>query len=240
MQYYTYGYDCDLVIIEIYSLALPVQVHLQAHRPAGQPRWQMPQSHLVRSPYPACNRHHKHSLSHRRHTHGPGWRSDAYGTQKWRHLRSFEVVVRLVRLYRISWRRVAFYNVPPRNKYSVTPNRKKKAVEFSTVMASAYQGQLNAGFSKACEIFKVRSIESLKYVWELYWSVIVATFPHPKRDAERNKLWLVVWHVGQTASGWAFLQWKLSWIPEKVWLRETIISKSDIIRQLTELLQENT
>ncbi len=81
-----------------------------------------------------------------------------------------------------------------------TPSQKKKAIEFTTVMASAYQGQLNAGFSKACEIFKVRSTESLKYIRELYWSVIVATFLHPKRDAERNELWLVVWHVGQTAS----------------------------------------
>ncbi len=35
-----------------------------------------------------------------------GWNSDAYGTQKWKHLRSFEVVVRLVRLYRISGRHV--------------------------------------------------------------------------------------------------------------------------------------
>ncbi len=35
-----------------------------------------------------------------------------------------------------------------------------------------------------------------------------------KCDAERNKLWLVVWHVGQMVS-WAGLgQWKLPWIPD--------------------------
>ncbi len=41
-----------------------------------------------------------------------------------------------------------------------TPSRKKKAVVFTTVMTSAYQDQINAGFSKVCEIFKVRGIES--------------------------------------------------------------------------------
>ncbi len=65
-----------------------------------------------------------------------------------------------------------------------TPSRKKKAVVFTTVTTNAYQDQINAGFSKVCEIFKVRGIESLKYVCcmsEFYTrSVIVATFPRPK------------------------------------------------------------
>ncbi len=38
------------------------------------------------------------------------------------------------------------------------PSRKKKAVVFTTVMTSAYQDQLHAGFSKVCEIFKIRGI----------------------------------------------------------------------------------
>ncbi len=42
-----------------------------------------------------------------------------------------------------------------------TPSRKKKAVVFKTVMTNAYQDQINAGFSKVCEIFKVLGIESL-------------------------------------------------------------------------------
>ncbi len=70
---------------------------------------------------------------------------------------------------------------------------------------NAYQGQLKAGFSKVCEIFKVRGIESLKYIRE---------FHAPKRDAKWNELWLVVCYVSQTAS-WAGLgQWKLPSIPD--------------------------
>ncbi len=45
-----------------------------------------------------------------------------------------------------------------------TPSRKKKAVVFINVTTNPYQDQLHAGFSKVCEIFKVRGIESLKYV----------------------------------------------------------------------------
>ncbi len=48
--------------------------------------------------------------------------------------------------------------------WSQTPSQKKKSVVFTNVTTSAYQDQLNAGFSKVCEIFKVRSIESLKYI----------------------------------------------------------------------------
>ncbi len=43
-----------------------------------------------------------------------------------------------------------------------TPSRKKKAIVFTNVTTNAYQDQLNTGFSKVCEIFKVRGIESLK------------------------------------------------------------------------------
>ncbi len=49
-----------------------------------------------------------------------------------------------------------------------TPLRKKKAVVFTTVMTNAYQDQINARFSKACEIFIVRGIESLKFVREFH------------------------------------------------------------------------
>ncbi len=49
-----------------------------------------------------------------------------------------------------------------------TPSRKKKAVVFTNVTANAYQGQLNAGFSKVCEIFKVHGIESLKCTREFH------------------------------------------------------------------------
>ncbi|MGL6084060.1 MAG: hypothetical protein ACRC4N_16950, partial [Gammaproteobacteria bacterium] len=39
------------------------------------------------------------------------------------------------------------------------------------VMTNAYQDQLNAGFSKVCEIFKIRGTESLKYIQEFYTPV---------------------------------------------------------------------
>ncbi len=96
-----------------------------------------------------------------------------------------------------------------------TPSRKKKAVVFTTVMTSTYQDQLNAGFSKVCEIFKVRSIESLKYVREFYTPVCYCGDISMPRNVTLNETnWLVVWHVSQTAS-WAGLgQWKLPWIPD--------------------------
>ncbi len=57
-------------------------------------------------------------------------------------------------------------------------------------------------------LFKIRlrvSHTGLLLWWHFYT---------PKRDAERNKLWLVIWHVGQTAL-WAGLdQWRLSSIPD--------------------------
>ncbi len=52
-----------------------------------------------------------------------------------------------------------------------TNSRKKKAVVFTTVMTNTYQDQINAGFSKVCEIFKVRGIESLKYIREFHTPV---------------------------------------------------------------------
>ncbi len=60
-----------------------------------------------------------------------------------------------------------FFNVAPGNKDARDakhPSRKKKAVVFTNVTANIYQGRLNAGFSKVYEIFKVRSIEFLKYI----------------------------------------------------------------------------
>ncbi len=60
---------------------------------------------------------------------------------------------------------VVFFNIPPGNKEAVAPNplTKDKCVtccddeHVRTVSTS----QLNAGFSKVCEIFKVLGIESL-------------------------------------------------------------------------------
>ncbi len=96
-----------------------------------------------------------------------------------------------------------------------TPSRKNKAVVFTNVTTNAYQDQINAGFSKVCEIFslrqrifKIRPRDS--HTGLLLWRHLHA----PKRDAERNELWLVVWHVGQTASWVGLSQWKLPYIPD--------------------------
>ncbi len=112
-----------------------------------------------------------------------------------------------------------------------TPSRKKKAVVFTNVMTKAYQGQLNAGFSNVCKIFKVRDIESLKYVQEFHTPGLLLWrhFHTPKRNAERNELWLVVWHVGQWAvmgGSWPIKVAIYSRPPAvslKVWLRETML-----------------
>ncbi len=71
-----------------------------------------------------------------------------------------------------------------------TPSRKKKAFVFTTVTTNAYQDQLNAGFLKVCEIFKVCGIESIKYVREFYTPVCYCgEISTPQKcDAERNEL----------------------------------------------------
>ncbi len=90
-----------------------------------------------------------------------------------------------------------------------TPSRKKKAIVFTNETTSTCQYQLHAGFSKVCEIFKIRP--RVSHIGLLLWR----HFHAPKRDAEGNDLWLVVWHVGQTASWAGFGQWNLPSIP--VW-----------------------
>ncbi len=58
---------------------------------------------------------------------------------------------------------VAFFNVPPGNKEAVSPNPLTKVESHQVYNCDdeRLSGQLNAGVSKVCEIFKVRSIESL-------------------------------------------------------------------------------
>ncbi len=70
-----------------------------------------------------------------------------------------------------------------------TLSRKKKAVVFTNVTTNTYQDQLNAGFSKVCEIFKVRGIEPLKYVREFHTPGLVLWwhFHAPKRDVTLNE-----------------------------------------------------
>ncbi len=72
-----------------------------------------------------------------------------------------------------------------------TPSRMKKAAVFTNVTANAYQSRLNARFPKVCEIVKVCTIESLKYIVS-HTLLLWRHFHTTKRDAERNKLLLVV------------------------------------------------
>ncbi len=96
--------------------------------------------------------------------------------------------------------------------WSQTLSRKKKAVVFTTVTPSAYQGQLNAGVSEVSS--------SLKYIREFHTPVCnygdIST--NPKRDAERIELWLVAWHVSH---GRGLTNETLPSIPDLQPLRET-------------------
>ncbi len=113
-----------------------------------------------------------------------------------------------------------------------TLSRKKKVVVFTNVTVNAYQGQLNAGFSKVCEIFcsmlkkcwKVCSIETLKYIWEF---VVVATFPRPETWCWTK--WTVIGCLTCRSNDLMSEPWPMnaaiysrpSAISLKVWLRKT-------------------
>ncbi len=136
---------------------------------------------------------------------------------------------------RIGWifrRRVvcsSSFRLETKMPWRQTPSRKKKAVVFTTV-TSACQDQLNAGFSK-CEIFKVHSIESLKYVREFYTvtveSVIVETFPCPELwcCTKQNVIGCLTCRSNGIMGGpWpmnAQIYSRPSAVSLKVWLRET-------------------
>ncbi len=101
--------------------------------------------------------------------------------------------------HRIGWiiqdfRETCVFNVPPGNKDAVMPRSswKKKAIVFTTVTTSAYQDQLNAGFSKVCEIFKVCGISFFKWFRVLHTGLLLWWHFHAqKHDAERiNRDWL--------------------------------------------------
>ncbi len=63
-----------------------------------------------------------------------------------------------------------------------------KAVVFTNVTTNAYQGQLNAGFSKVCEIFKVHGIEPLKYIREFHTPVCYCDDISTHRNVTLNEM----------------------------------------------------
>ncbi len=194
---------CNHVIFSVFTLAFEID-------------------HIQQGVESRCRGQGSLSLSLRRHAHGPL-------AKRLMHMASSEVVVGLVRLYRISGRRVSrslTFRLETKMPWCQTLSRKKKAVVFTTVTTNAYQGQLNAEFSKVGEIFKVRGIESLKYVREFH-TVIVATFPRPE-----TWLWtkrtvigcLTCWSNGLMGGLWpmkAAIYSRPSAISLKVWLRKT-------------------
>ncbi len=98
---------------------------------------------------------------------------------------------------------------------------------FTTVTTSAYQGQLNSGFSKVCEIFKFCGIESLKYVWEFYTQVCYCGDIYMQRNVTLNETncdWLFDRSNGLMGGPWpmkAAIYSRPSAVSQKVWLRET-------------------
>ncbi len=75
---------------------------------------------------------------------------------------------------------------------------------YVIVTTNAYQDQINAGFSKVCEIFKVCGIESLKYIREYHTPVCNCGDISTPRNVTLNKTncdWLFVmpvkWPHGQ-------------------------------------------
>ncbi len=87
---------------------------------------------------------------------------------------------------------LTFFNVLPGNKDAVMPKplRKKRDFMFTTETTSAYQHQLNAGFSKVCEIFKVCDRIFKIHSRVLHTSLLLWWDFHAlKRDAETNCDW---------------------------------------------------
>ncbi len=129
-----------------------------------------------------------------------------------------------------------------------TPSRKKKAVVFTNGTTNAYQGQLNAGFSKVCEIFKVCGIESLKYVQEFHTlgPVCYCGDISTPRNVTLNKTncdWLFDMSVkrpymGRTWPMKAAIYSRPSAVSLKVWLRETTLFVAAYICKLILCQQE--
>ncbi len=98
--------------------------------------------------------------------------SDACGTQKYKCFRSRYWIGWIIQDFQETCvPRSLTFRLETKMPSLQTPSWKKKAIMFTTVMLRTYQDQLNAEFSKVCEIFKVRTIEFLIYILEFYTPV---------------------------------------------------------------------
>ncbi len=95
--------------------------------------------------------------------------SDACGTQKYKCFRSRYWIGWIIQDFQETCvPRSLTFRLETKMPSLQTPSWKKKAIMFTTVTMRTYQDQLNAEFSKVCEIFKVRTIEFLIYILEFY------------------------------------------------------------------------
>ncbi len=117
-----------------------------------------------------------------------------------------------------------------------TPSRKKKAVLFTNVTTNAYQGQLNAGFSKVFEIFKVRRIESESFIREFHTPVCYCGDISTPRNVTLNET-NYDWNRPMKAEIYS----RPSAVRLKVWLRETTtrVTKKHKLHSPLILEQEN-
>ncbi len=106
-----------------------------------------------------------------------GFRCDAHGPLT-EHLMHIAHKIRntswISKSHWIGWNIQDLWETFVSRSFCQTPSWKKKAVVFATVMMSAYQDRLNAGFSKVCEICKVNDIDGRKqnvigcFTYQLY------------------------------------------------------------------------
>ncbi len=129
------------------------------------------------------------NLSLRRQTHRlVAYTSDACGTQKYKCFRSRYWIGWIIQDFQETCvPRSLTFRLETKMPSLQTPSWKKKAIMFTTVMLRTYQDQLNAEFSKVCEIFKVRTIESLIYVQEFYTPVCYSGDISTSRNVTLNE-----------------------------------------------------
>ncbi len=133
--------------------------------------------------------------------------SDACGTQKYKCFRSRYWIGWIIQDFQETCvPRSLTFRLETKMPSLQTPSWKKKAIMFTTVMLSTYQDQLNAEFSKVCEIFKVRTIEFLIYILEFYTLVCYSGDISTSRNVTLN----------ETNCDWLF-DMLVKWPPGRPW-----------------------
>ncbi len=156
--------------------------------------------------------------------------SDAYGTQKWKHFRSVEVIVGLVELYRTCVSRSLTFCLEKKMSWCQTPLTKEESRRVYNCDDERLSGSTKPWILKSMwnisssrhRIFKIH----LSFT---HRSVTVATFPHPEtwRWTKRTVIGCLTCRSNGLMGGtWpmkAAMDSRPSAVSLKVWLRETII-----------------